>query len=100
MSHFRAVLTFAVVGTLLGIVAATLGAPSILASQLCGFGSTIQLNSACNQTVETATAGLIRYQLYGGLGGTVLGMIAGIVFTVRRGKKAPDAVSAPVVPKA
>ena len=96
MSNFRAVLTFAVIGTLLGIIAATLSSPSILSTELCGFGANVKLASACLDTVGAATGGLVRYQLYGGLGGTVLGIIAGIFFSVRRAKKAGAA--APALP--
>ncbi|GEM_PF-3340366 len=97
MSNFRAVLTFAVVGTLIGIVLGTLTAPAMLTNGLCGFSNDIQLNRPCLDTVQKATSGLISYQLYGGLGGTVLGIAVGVFFSVRRKKKA-TAASSPVAP--
>ncbi|MBS1152059.1 MAG: hypothetical protein H6Q89_3757 [Myxococcaceae bacterium] len=93
MSNFRAVLTFAVIGTLLGIVFATLAAPTILSNGLCGFSSDTQIQRPCLDTVQQATGGLIRYQLYGALAGTVVGLAAGIFFNVKR-KKAPAAAPA------
>ncbi len=91
MSNFRAILTFAVVGTLIGIVIATLTAPAILTNGLCGFSNDVQITRPCLDTVEKATRGLIQYQLYGGLGGTVLGIAAGVFFSLRRKKKAAAA---------
>jgi hypothetical protein len=95
MSNFRAVLTFAVIGTLLGIVIATLAAPSILSSSLCGFSNDALNQRPCLDTVQQATSGLIRYQLYGGVAGTVLGIAAGIFFNVKRKKAPPAAPAAP-----
>lgn len=101
MSNFRAVLTFAVIGTLLGIVVGTLAAPSILTGGMCGFTNDTQLNRPCIDTVQQATSGLIRYQLYSGLGGTVLGIAAGVFFSVKRKKPAAQStVDATATPKA
>ena len=100
MTNFRAVLTFAVIGTLLGIVAATFAAPSLMSTELCGYGANVKLASSCIETVQAATTGLVHYQLYGALGGTVLGIAAGIFFSVRRAKKATAADSAAAAPKA
>lgn len=94
MSNFRAVLTFAVIGTLLGIVVGTLIAPTILTNGLCGFSSDVQINRPCLATVQEATSGLIRYQLYGGVGGTLLGIAAGVFFSVKRKKTPVDAPAA------
>jgi hypothetical protein len=91
MSNFRAVLLFAVIGTLLGIVVATLAAPSLMSTELCGFGANVKLASPCTDTVAAATAGLIRYQLIGAAAGTIGGIALGIFFNVRRGKKKTDA---------
>lgn len=96
MTNFRAVLTFAVIGTLLGIVFATLSAETILTTGLCGFSNDVQINRPCLDTVHQATSGLIRYQLYGGLAGTVVGIAAGVFFSIRRKKKL--AASAPAEP--
>ena len=97
MSNFRALLTFAVIGTLLGIVIATVSAPTLISNGLCGFSSDTQIQRPCLDTVAQATSRLISYQLYGGLGGTVVGIAAGIFFSVRRKKKSADAPAAPVV---
>ena len=91
MSNFRAVLTFAVIGTLLGIVIATLSAPTLISNGLCGFSSDTQIQRPCLDTVQQATGKLISYQLYGGVAGTVAGIAAGIFFNVRRKKKPADA---------
>jgi hypothetical protein len=91
MSNFRAVLTFAVTGALLGIIVATLASPSVISSQLCGFTSDVQIQRPCLNTVQSATSTLIHTQLYGGAGGLALGIAAGVFFSVRRGKKASSA---------
>jgi hypothetical protein len=97
MSNFRAVLIFVLVGALLGIVIGTLSAETILTNGLCGFSNDVQINRPCLDTVRQATSGLIRYQLYGGLSGTVLGIAAGVFFSLRRKKKKSlDAPSEPV----
>ena len=97
MSNFRAILTFAVCGTLLGIVFATLSASSILTGSMCGFTNDNQLMRGCIDTVQQTTSGLIRYQLYGGAAGAVVGIAAGVFFSVRR-KKAGAAGTPPAVP--
>ena len=94
MSNFRAVLTFAVIGTLLGIVTGTLVAPALLTNGLCGFTTDVQVNRPCLDTVQQATSGLIRYQLYGAIAGTVLGIAGGVFFSVKR-KKPATAPAAP-----
>ncbi len=100
MSNFRAVVTFAVIGTLLGIVLATLSAPTLITNGLCGFSSDGQLQRPCLDTVQQATSRLISYQLYGALGGTVIGLAAGAFFSLRRKKKLVDAPLPPdVAPK-
>ena len=91
MSNFRAALTFAIAGTLLGIIVGSLIAPSILTGSMCGFTNDVQLNRPCIDTVQQATAGLVRYQLYGGVVGTVVGLAAGIFFSVKRKKPAAAA---------
>lgn len=95
MSNFRAVLTFAVCGTLLGIVLATLSASSILTGSMCGFTNDNQLMRGCIDTVQQTTSGLIRYQLYGGAAGAIVGVAAGVFFSVRRKKKDAGAAAAP-----
>ncbi len=95
MSNFRAVLTFAVCGTLLGIVLATLSASSILTGSMCGFTNDNQLMRGCIDTVQQTTSGLIRYQLYGGAAGAIVGVAAGVFFSVRRKKKDDGAAAAP-----
>ncbi len=95
MTNFRAVLLFAVIGTLLGIVVGTLAAPKMLTSSLCGFSNDAQINRPCLDTVERATSGLISSQLWGGLVGTAIGIGGGVFFSVRRKKKAADAPAAP-----
>ena len=97
MSNFRAVLTFAVIGTLLGIIFATLVAPTLLANTECGMGGNADLQSSCLKTVQNATSGLIRYQLYGGLAGTVFGIAAGLFFNSKRKKKLAVEPAAPAV---
>ena len=94
MSNFRAVLTFAVIGTLVGIVIATLSAPSLISNGLCGFTNDAVLQRPCLDTVQQATSKLISYQLYGGLAGTVVGIAGGIFFSARRKKKPADAPAA------
>lgn len=98
MSNFRTVLTFAVCGTLLGIVLATVSAPSILTGSMCGFTNDNQLMRGCIDTVQHATSGLIRYQLYGGAAGAVAGIAAGVFFSVRRKKKDAAAATAATPP--
>lgn len=99
MSNFRAVLLFAVIGTLLGIVLATLSSPALISNSLCGFTNDAAVQRPCLDTVAQATSGLIHSQLYGGLAGTVLGLGAGIFFNVRRKKKLPAASASTVAPK-
>lgn len=98
MSNFRAVLTFAVIGTLLGIIFATLASPTLLSNSLCGYTTDALLQRPCLDTVAQATSGLIRYQLYGAIAGTVFGIGAGIFFNVRRTKKVAASAST-VAPK-
>lgn len=86
---FRVVLTFAVVGTLLGILFATLGYPSYLSSELCGFGGASNaLAAPCKDTVERATTALIHAQLnFAGLGALV-GIAGGVAFSIWRRRRA------------
>lgn len=99
---FRLVLTFAVVGTLLGILFATLGYPSYLSSELCGFGgASAALASPCKDTVERATSALIHAQINGGGLGAVVGIAGGVGFSIwrrRRAKKASDGGSTSSTP--
>ena len=88
MSNFRAVLTFAAVGALLGIVIATLVAPTFISNGLCGFSTDVQLQRPCLDTVQQATSRLIWDQVYGGAAGIVAGIASGIFFSVRRKKQA------------
>lgn len=87
----RTILIFIVGGALLGIVLSSFAAPSILATGLCGFETTAQANKPCLTTVNEATAGLIRYQLYGGAGFGVVGIMLGIAFTVWRKRRVSSA---------
>lgn len=91
MSLARLLLTFAVVGTLLGFLAATLVYPGYLNSQLCGFGGDKSLSSPCKDTVEKATHALVRAQLNGGGAGAVVGLVAGVGFFVWRRRRARPA---------
>ncbi len=102
MTFFRAVLTFAVVGTLLGILVATLVYPSYLSSELCGFGgASAALAAPCKDTVDRATAALIHAQLNGAGIGAVMGIGVGVAFSVwrrQRAKKASGAGSSASAP--
>lgn len=95
------VLTFAVVGTLLGIFGATFIYPSYLSSELCGFGGGEALAAPCKETVERATSLLIHAQLNGGGAGAVLGIAGGVALSIwrrRRAKKASAAGSTSSAP--
>jgi hypothetical protein len=102
MTLWRIVLTSSVVGTLLGILIATLGYPAYLSSQLCGFGGASNaLASPCKDTVERATSALISAQLNGGGLGAVLGIAGGVglwFWLRRRAKKASAAGSTSSAP--
>ncbi len=102
MTVWRVVLTFAVVGTLLGILLATLVYPAYLSSELCGFGSgAANLAAPCKDTVDRATTALIHAQLNGAGLGAVLGIAAGGGFSFwrrRRAKKASAAGSTSSAP--
>jgi hypothetical protein len=83
MKTFRSLVLGAIVGAFLGIILATLAAPRLLASQLCGITSDESTSRPCVATVLEATAGLIHTQEIGALLGAILG--AGSAFAwVRR----------------
>jgi hypothetical protein len=89
---WRVVLTFAVVGTLLGILFATLVYPAYLSSELCGFGGgAANLAAPCKDTVERATSALIHAQLNGAGLGAVLGIAGGAGFSFWRRQRAKKA---------
>ena len=95
MTLWRLVLTFAVVGTLLGILLATLFYPSLLSSELCGFGGSANaLAAPCKDTVERATSALIHAQLNGAGAGAVFGIAGGLGFSFWRRQRARKASGA------
>jgi hypothetical protein len=102
VTTFRLVLTFAVVGTLLGIFFATFVYPTYLSSELCGFGGgSATLAAPCKDTVERATNALIHAQLNGAGLGSLLGALGGAGFSFwrrRRAKKASAAGSTASAP--
>ena len=85
---FRTLLTFAVVGTLVGIVLATLAAPSFIRADLCGFTADQQTSRPCLNTVQDSTSRLITAQRTGGAVGTGVGVGLGAFFIVWRKRRA------------
>lgn len=88
MVQARTVLLFVFAFALIGIALGTLLAPTVLSAELCGFTSDVTTSRPCVQTVRDATAGLLRHQGYGALGGGIVGLVTGIVVVVRSRKNA------------
>lgn len=92
MTLWRLLLTFAVVGTLFGIFAATWAYPSVISAELCGFGSGANsLNAPCKDKVDAATSKLISAQLNGAGAGALLGLALGGGFSFWRRRRAKRA---------
>lgn len=94
MSIFRFLLTFAAVGALLGIILSTLGAPAWIRGDLCGFTDDQKISRPCHDTVSTATTRLVHWQLGGGSAGTVIGLVVGGVWLIRRRRQASSLLAA------
>lgn len=99
MAFLKSVLTFVAVFTLFGGVLGTLLAPSMVTGELCGFAKDTSSIRPCVDTVERATASVLRYQRYGAIGGAGLGLVLGIGWNLRRKKQPPaTAATTPAAP--
>lgn len=92
MEHVRRVALFAVVCALLGVVAASWLAPRFLSWNNSTGNAAAQC--VCADLARQVADEVVDMQLKGGLGGAVVGLIAGVAFTAMRRKK-PEAVVAP-----
>ncbi len=95
MVSFRAVLSFAVAGALLGILLVTFTGPGFIGwDNTAGNGNGMCI---CGITARQGAETLIAYQMRGTAGGAVLGLIAGMAFLIirrKRGTSAPPAAAA------
>ncbi len=99
MAFIKSVLTFVAVFTLLGGVIGTFSAPQMVRGELCGFANNAANIAPCAETVDKATASVLRYQRYGGIGGAGLGLFLGIGFNAwRRSKKSTGVANPPAPP--
>lgn len=98
MKTFGRFLRWAVAGAVLGHVAATLGAPSLISFWRAPRGATDAL-CQCSELITTTTTDLIRAQLVGAGVGAVVLLIVGLFverfLAARRAAKASQSVGMP-----
>jgi hypothetical protein len=88
MAFLRAVLNFVVAGALAGILSLTLTGPKFIEwDNTAGQGDGMCI---CGITAKRGADTLITYQMRGTAAGAGLGLLAGIIFFVKR-RKSPSA---------
>lgn len=78
MATFRYYLNVALFGAIVGLVLASLAAPSLLSSSLCGMTADAMTSRPCVDTVHRTVEGLLRGQGIGALLGASIGVGFGI----------------------
>lgn len=79
MATARFLLTMTIVGAFLGLVVATLAAPKVLPTSLCGITADNLTSRPCVDTVHQTTSSLIQAQtIGGGIGGAFGLILAGV----------------------